>query len=327
MRKTAKLLIVLVLMIASISLKTQRAYAEAQRGVETAFQSRIHLVRYDDGPFDWQTLQAGTLRVNWYRGDTNFGQAALKAAQAGLESIRALMPFDLAQPIEVFIYANADDLRGTLNSSGQDWVAGHADPGLGVVKVVIEPGAQQSILMEQRIPHELMHVMLYRRVGAGYHNIPAWLREGIATLAETYPNPDYDRVLSDAAATDTLIPLKNLCSSFPSNTGEAFLAYAESRSFTNYLHNTYGSAGLLSLAAYHADGVDCERGAERAFGVSLSKLELDWRASVLGQKPLGLALRNMMPYLVLLCLVLLVPFLGVLSMIRRKGYGPETYAR
>jgi hypothetical protein len=195
--------------------------------------------------------------------------------------------------------------------------------------VVIEPGAEQSILMEQRIPHELMHVMLYRRVGAGYGNIPTWLREGMATLAEIYPNPDYDRVLADAAATDKLIPLKDLCASFPANAGEAFLAYAESRSFARYLHGTYGSAGLLSLAASYADGVDCERGTERAFGVSLSKLELDWRESVLGQKALGLALRNMMPYLVLLCLVLLVPFLGGLSLIRRKGkgHGPETYAR
>jgi len=50
--------------------------------------------------------------------------------------------------------------------------------------VVIEPGPNQSIVMEQRIPHELMHVMLYRSIGAGYNNLPAWLREGTATLAE-----------------------------------------------------------------------------------------------------------------------------------------------
>jgi hypothetical protein len=215
-----------------------------------------------------------------------------------------------------------------LNPSGESWVAGHADPALGVIKVVIEPGVEQGILMEQRIPHELMHVMLYRRVGAGYHNIPAWLREGMATLAETYPNPDFERVLSDAVTADTLIPLKDLCTSFPPAAGQAFLAYAESRSFTNYLRDTYGSSGLLRLAAFYADDVDCERGAERAFGVSLSKLELDWRESVFGQKALGFVLRNMMPYLVLLCLVLLIPLLGGLSMIRRKGKGdgPETYA-
>ena len=87
---------------------------------------------------------------------------------------------------------------------------------------VIEPGANQSIFMEQRIPHELMHVMLYRSIGAGYKDLPTWLREGTATLAEVNPNPDYDRVLANAGANNTLIPLKDLCISFPPNADTAF---------------------------------------------------------------------------------------------------------
>jgi len=295
----------------------------------TAFQSTTYFIRYEDNRFAWQRLEAGTLRVNWYNGDANFGQAALNAAQSGLGSIGTLMPLDLSQPVDIFIYANSDDLRGTLVLGGEDWLAGHADPAMGVGMVVIPPGAEQGIFMEQRIPHELMHVMLYRRVGAGYENLPAWLREGTATLAEIYPNADYGLVLADAGANDRLIPLKELCDSFPPEAGQAFLAYAESQSFTNYLHGTYGSAGLLSLAGYYADGVDCERGTERAFGVSLSSLELNWRESVLGQRAIGSALRNLSPYLILLCLVLFIPLVGGLSMLRRRGRGhdPETFVR
>jgi len=197
------------------------------------------------------------------------------------------------------------------------------------VMVVIEPGVEQGIALEQRVPHELMHVMLYRRVGAGYDNLPAWLREGTATLAELYPNADYDRVRADAVASNNLIPLKDLCVSFPADAGQAFLAYAESRSFTNYLHDTYGSAGLLSLAASYADGVDCERGPERAFGVSLSNLEANWRSSVLGQNTFLSTLQNISPYLVLLCLVLIIPLIGIISTLRKKGSRnePETYVR
>jgi len=283
------------------------------------FQSTTYFIRYEDNRFDWQTLEAGTLHIHWYHGDTGFGQAALNAAQGGLTSIGALMPLDFAQPIDVFIYANSDDLRGTLILGGEDWVAGHADPALGVVMVVIEPGAEQSISMEQRIPHELMHVTMYRSVGAGYNNLPAWLREGTATLAEMYPNADYDRALADAGANNDLIPLKDLCASFPADAGQAFLAYAESRSFTNYLHNAYGSSGLLSLAASYADGVDCERGTERAFGIPLSNLEQKWRSSVLGQNSLLPVLQNISPYLVLLCLVLIIPFIGIISTLRKKG--------
>jgi len=284
----------------------------------STLQSEPFFMRYADNRFKWQTLESGEVRVNWYNGDANFGQTAMDAVDAGLGSISRFMPLDLAQPVEIFIYANTDDLRGTLVLGGQEWVAGHADPALGVVMVVIEPGAEQGITVEQRIPHELMHVMLYRRLGAGYNNLPAWLREGTATLAEIYPNADYDRVLVDAVAGDNLIPLEELCISFPEDAGQAFLAYAESRSFTNYLYDTYGYAGLLSLAASYADGVDCEHGTERAFGVSLSNLETNWRSSVLGENVLLSTLQSILPYLVLLCLVLIIPLIGIVSTLRKK---------
>ncbi len=171
-------------------------------------QSETFFVRYADDRFHWQTLDTDLLRVNWYQGDAKFGQTALDAAQSGLELISRFMTLDLTQPVEIFIYANPDDLRGTLVTGSETWVAGHANPALGVVMVMIEPGPEQNIRMEQRIPHELMHVMLYRSVDQGYQNIPAWLREGTATLAEIYPNADYDRALVDAVTNNDLIPLK-----------------------------------------------------------------------------------------------------------------------
>ena len=294
----------------------------------STFQSETFFIRYDDDRFTWQTLEAGSIRLHWYKGDSNFGQAALNTAQSGLQSISGLLPLDLARPVEIFIYANVGDLRGTLYSESDEWVAGHANSAVGVVMVLIEPGPNQSIVMEQRIPHELMHVMLYRSIGAGYNNLPAWLREGTATLAEVNPNPDYDRVLANAGANNTLIPIRELCASFPQNADTAFLAYAESRSFIHYLQSTYGSAKLLSLVSIYADGVDCERGTENAYGVSLSKLEMDWRASALGQNAIMPALRNLSPYLVLLCLILLIPFIGIMTVMRKKGSRnePESYA-
>jgi hypothetical protein len=86
---------------------------------------------------------------------------------------------------------------------------------------------------------------------------------------------------------------------------------------------------LLKLASAYADGVDCERGTELAFGVSLSNLEMTWHSSVLGQNALLPALQNIAPYLVLLCLVLIIPFIGMVSTLRKKGRPnePETYVR
>lgn len=281
-------------------------------------QSATGSLRYDDDRFEWRTLAADPLRIHWYQGDDNFGTSALNAAQAGIQNIRRLFEPDLSQPVDVFIYANEGDLRGTLYGA-ETWVAGHADSAAGVVTVTIEPGSDQGVRMEQRIPHELMHVLFYRQVGEGYREVPAWLREGMSMLAEVYPNPNSVLLLRDAAAGDELIPIRDLCDSFSPGFDSALLAYAEARSFTDYLRGLYGSDGLLNLAKIYASGVDCERGVERAFGVSLAKLERDWRVTVLGQTGMMSTLENFAPYLLLLCLVVLFPLIGVIGTKRRKG--------
>jgi hypothetical protein len=291
-------------------------------------QSESFSMRYDDNRFDWQRLESGALHLMWFQGDSNFGQNALNAALSGLGSVNEIVPIDLSQPVDIFIYPTQNDLPPNLSLGAEQWLAGHASPAMGVIVVVVESGSSQNLLMEQRIPHELMHVMLYRHLGAGYNNLPAWLSEGIAMQAELYPNADFERALADASARNGLIPLKDLCASFSPNPAQALLAYAQARSFTTYLRNQYGTNGLLSLAGAYASGMDCERGVERAFGVPLAKLETDWRASVLGQNRIGSILENLSPYLVLLCLVLIIPFVGMVSALRRMGSRnePEKYA-
>ena len=286
-------------------------------------QSQVQSLRYDDDRFSWQSQELNGLRVHWYSGDSEFGFSALNAAQAGLQSVAGFFAPDLSGSVDIFIYANENDLLG----SGNAWAVGHADSATGIITVEIEAGLDQNIQMEQRIPHELMHIMLARHIGGGYPNIPAWLREGMATLAEVYPNPEYDRTLMDAASRDALIPIVDLCASFSPQIDSAFLAYAEARSFTNYLRGQYGSDGLLTLAETYANGVNCEHGPERAFGVALAKLEQDWRVSTLGQNNIMSVLGKLAPYLGLLCLVLIVPLISIVNATRKKGdtHGSETY--
>ena len=282
-------------------------------------QSQTMSIVYDDNRFGWHFLQSDNFRVHWYNGDTDFGQTALNAAEAGLQKITEFFPSSSNSPIDIYIYDNESDLRGALYGTGEAWVAGHADSAASILTVTIEAGEGQGILMEQRIPHELMHILLHRQVGAGYRNIPVWLREGISVLAEVYPNPEYDRVLMDAAVRNALIPMRNLCASFSPQIDSAFLAYAQSRSFTNYLRGQYGADGLMALVNAYANGVDCDRGPERSFGVPFAKLETDWRASLLEQSPFMAMLENLAPYLILLCLVLLFPLIGILGSPRKKG--------
>jgi Peptidase MA superfamily len=283
----------------------------------SSVQSASQSIRYEDDRYAWQKLEAGTLRVLWAQGDAAFGQNALNGALSGLQSISDLLPVDLAQPVEIYIYPNQADISFLSGEAFEE--AGRAYPDLGIALVAAELDSNQSVNLERRIPHELMHVMLYRQVGAGYKNLPVWLSEGFAALAEINPTPDYDRVLLDASNRNALIPLWDLCASFPADSAAAFLAYAEARSFTAYLRDTYGAPALLNLAKVYAGGVDCENGSQNVFGASLAQMDATWREKALGQNVLGVAFRNMLPYLVLLLLLILVPLIVGLNASRQKA--------
>jgi hypothetical protein len=280
-------------------------------------QSVSQSIRYEDDRYTWQKLEAGSTRVLWAQGDAAFGQNALNAALSGLQSISNILPIDLSQPVEIYIYPNQADI--SFLSGDEVWEAGLAYPDLGIALIAAELDSNQSINLERRVPHELMHVMLYRQIGAGYKNLPVWLNEGIATLAEINPTPDYERVLLNYSNRNALIPIRDLCASFPADSASAFLAYAETRSFVTYLRDKYGAPALLNLANSYAGGVDCENGFQNVFGVSLSQMDATWREKALKQNVLGVAFRNMLPYLVLLLLVILVPFLVGLNSARQKA--------
>ncbi|HRQ33874.1 MAG TPA: peptidase MA family metallohydrolase, partial [Anaerolineales bacterium] len=281
----------------------------------TAFQSEVYSVRYDDNRFAWQRLESNGLRVFWFQGDAAFAQNALNVALAGARAINEIFPVDINQPIDIFIYPLQTDLA-FLSVDAQ--TAGHANVGLGVVLVAVEPGFEQSLQMDQRIPHELMHVLSYRALGAGYKNLPAWLREGLAAIVEINPSVEYNRVLQDARARRAIIPLKDLCVLFPPQPDSTFLAYAEARSFTAYLRDAFGVSKLIELSRSYADGVTCERGVEITYGASLAQLELNWRESIVGENVWALTLQNLLPYLILCGLVLGIPLLIGFNAMRKK---------
>jgi hypothetical protein len=273
-------------------------------------KSDNYRVQYLDDRFTWQQQEDGMLRVHWYEGDAAFGDALMDVTRRSLSAVNTLIPAPLDSPLNVYVYASTADLQSALFLGGENWQGGHANPKLGVVMVAVTPGAEQSIDMETLIPHELAHVMLYRSVGDGYSSLPVWLNEGIASLAELYPNPDYEQALTIASKNNSLLPIANLCDTFPLDASRAFLAYAESQSFVRFLRDSYGTPALFSLTSAYGDGLSCDQGVVRALGTSLVSLDTRWRESVLGQNVVGVFLRNMLPYLGLFVFMLLIPLIG-----------------
>lgn len=263
---------------------------------------------YSDNRLDWQTLSEAPFRLHWVEGDVAFAQSVLDAAQEGLLRAQAFLPLTVPDEVEIYAYPNASTLQETLTASHAAWVAGHADPDLNVIVVALPVGPEQGLLTRQRLPHELMHILLYHYSPAGYANLPAWLNEGLASIVELYPNPDYRLLMEDSARQKTLLPMTSLCRTFPRDAVNAVLSYAQSASFVNFLYSQYGSTGLQTLVQAYADGMDCPRGVEFAFGVRLDQLDRRWRTEVLAQNQPLQGLGQLLPWWVVTLAVFLAPF-------------------
>ncbi len=264
--------------------------------------------RYEDNRFPWQTLESTPFQVHWYEGGVDFGQELLNEAQRALQASRAWLNAPLEDTIHIYAYASPAEVQSALQLSGYAWVAGHTDPDLNVILVSLPPGMDQEYEIGRQIPHELMHILVHHYLGAGAAPLPTWLDEGLASNAERIPNPDYAYLLQETYGQEALIPLSDLCHGFPRDAAGALLAYAESQSFTAFLHGQYGRSGIETLLKTYAEGVDCERGPQLAFGKPLSQLEHIWIQQTLAQSAWA-TLRESYPYLFLLALLLAVPLL------------------
>jgi hypothetical protein len=286
---------------------------------DTEITSQKYFFDYMDNRFDWQNLQNERFSVYWYSGDLEFGQEILDVSEIGLQSANNYIPVDHPSPIQVYVYASAGDLQQALQLSSQSWVAGHASTDLGVILVSIPNGIHQRIELERQLPHELVHLNQYQFVQAGYRSIPVWLLEGMASLAELYPNPEYERVLQKAVDTQSLLPLETLCSAFPREASGAFLSYAQSASFVRFLHQKYGTSGLKSLMLHYQDGLGCSEGAQAALGTPLQQLENRWQMEVLRINVHALAWQNLLPYFLLLLLATAPPAAAAIFARRKRG--------
>lgn len=250
---------------------------------------------YEDNRFSWQSVVRGPVHAHWHSGDFAFGQSVADIAYDALDRASRLM--DAAQPetVDIYVYEKLGDLQSGLSLGGRKWVAGHADPSLGVVLVYSSPDPIGLLELENTLSHELTHVMVYQIVGPGYNRMPVWLDEGLAMNDELRPDPAYADILAQATKSKALLPLETLCGSF--SDAQYMLSYAQSASVVRYIRDHWGPGAIRDLLAAYRDGASCQGGVQRVLNVSLAELQADWESEVLRASPSTNFLRSIVPYL------------------------------
>jgi hypothetical protein len=233
-------------------------------------------LEYVDDQFAWQELRASGVTVRWAADDRSIGQVALDVVAEALPDLQAIMPVELADPLRIYIYPTANDLRAALRLTGRDWIGAHARPELGVIVVAAANPRTAAVDLGGDLRHELSHLLLFQAAGDGYAAVPRWLDEGLASTFEGEDNGSYDAVLQDALAAGETIPFRELCGSFPETGDRTLLAYAQSVSLVRFIQVEYGSQAIAEMVRAIAEGADCLTVTGRVLGVSLSELNRDW---------------------------------------------------
>lgn len=234
---------------------------------------------YLDNRFDWQKNESKWF-VIYSTPDCRLAAEDLqKIALTGLESATRLLPISPDLPMQLYVYPDADSLRSALGVTSQDWAAGEVRPDLGVI-MVSESGTEDEYAdIQRQISHEIMHILEYSVAQEDYSFAPAWLLEGLAVNAENGSSQDETKLLFTAYRKDTLIPMDQLCGSFPREASQTSLAYSQSASFVTYLSNQYGNIKLLDLLKASNNQLSCDQLLTQIFDSDLATLQSDWISS------------------------------------------------
>ncbi len=273
-------------------------------------QSSLLNFLYIDDRFDWNRLSLQEEFIAfWHQGDESFANNILEIADRSTGHLNQYISLPQSDdPISIISYSDSADLQTALTLTGQSWVAGHADPQSKIVFLSISPNPQEEEEINRQLPHEIAHIRLFLSTLSAYSSLPLWFTEGIASLAELTPNPDYRSIIISAYDNDQLIPLTDLCETFPTTSSGIALAYAQSDSFLRFLYQEFGKAGLNRLLQSYKEGDSCNFGLATAYGISLENLNEAWRFSTFNQDQENNGSSNLAPFLVIFGLISLSLF-------------------
>jgi hypothetical protein len=245
--------------------------------------------RIDDPAHTWQKLSNNQLALYWYSGGQDFGQALYQRGLQAISFLQQDIGVQLDQQVQIFIYANHDDLMQSLSVGAQEWTGGQDFPDYSVVLIGVDPSNLDWGL--GATAHELTHQVVHHAIqngcsSLGSLSLPPLMDEGLAVYNQDpgQPDPQFTPYLRRAIQNNTLISLRSLTSAFPANPDAASLSYGESWSFVDFLIRHYGKAKLGDWLKAVKVGGTIDDLFQQVYGKNLDQLEAEWRQDI-GAQP------------------------------------------
>ncbi|MBT4510740.1 MAG: peptidase MA domain-containing protein [Chloroflexi bacterium] len=243
---------------------------------------------FEDSRHSWSELAEENVRLLWYKGDATFGQELMDAAQTALAKLAQDTGAKLEREARIYIYGDTDELHEALIYP-QEWTGGLAFTDYGII--VIGISTDRLSWGKRTIAHELSHLVIHQMTYNPLSNVPTWIDEGLAMFTEGGLRDDLADNLDDALEDDTLFPVRSLGGSFPTDSEEAGLAYAQSYSLVSFLIENYGSEKMMALLELLKQGNSYDDALLEIYEFDVDGLDEEWRTS-LGLQPNRIAVSS-----------------------------------
>jgi hypothetical protein len=166
--------------------------------------------------------------------------------------------------------------------AGNNLIVAFAVPDRDLIVIDHSKMKTDPFTIEAILKHELCHLLLHNYIKR--ETLPKWLDEGIAQwvsggLADIIMKQK-NSVLDEAILGNRLIGIRALADRFPGEEKHLKLAYAESKSLTEYIISEYGLNGILTVLEYLKDGDNIDSAVSKALSVSFDELEGRWYNSL-----------------------------------------------
>ena len=216
---------------------------------------------------------------------------------------------------EVILVKTTESFRKIV---GSDMILGFAEPDRNLIVLDTSRVYTKPFTLETTLKHELCHLVLHR--GIERENLPRWLDEGVCQWAsggiDELMAGGNENALSKATLSGKLIDIRRL-DRFPNDDASLVLAYAESKSFVEYIVSEYGKQSLLNMLSYLREGNSVNESIEKSLSINIVELENNWRA-YLKRKYTWFSYLGDNIYTLIFVLAALITVYGFIRLLKKK---------
>ena len=230
--------------------------------------------RFEDPRYEWVEIERGGIVVRYY---DNEG-IAIAMAEEGADAVATmsqLLGIDVDFPLKVYVWRSEADAEGVQRERSEGFDEQIITGGVRVL------GDLVHIYNPSRwvIRHELTHILTNIAGEGAFGDLPSWLDEGTATIAEGDWLDRRGGALQRAIERDTVLPVRGMASN-TNIVGRVDVFYGQAAAIVTFLIDTYGAEQFAQLFATFKQGSTVDNALMTVYGFDRDALDNAWRASV-----------------------------------------------